>query len=185
MTGTLDSTAPTWAYDVILTRRNDRFYARIPELNLVAEGEDAASAHAALDADRQKLVDRHLALGLPVPPPRDVRIRRDFVERILPFLVKAAAVAVVGSFLVIAIAVAINYALRDPLRHAAQKTARAAVAQITAGLEDFARRDLTPDREERLRKALRGAVPVLRPFLEEVQPLFPRDGAPAQGAAGR
>lgn len=170
-----DTSVSGYGYDVILTEQNGRCYLRIPELNLIVDCPDVTAAHAELDAARRKMVERHAALGLKMPPPRDARLRRDLSERVMPFMFKAAAVALVGLVLVISSAVAINYVLRDPLRHAAQKVSRAAVLQITAGLEDFARRDLTPDREERLRNGLRGAVPLLRPFIEEMQPLFADD----------
>lgn len=51
--------------------------------------------------------------------------------------------------------------------------------QIIRGLEDMARRDLSGDREERLRAALRGVVPVLKPFVVELRPLF-ADASDAQ-----
>lgn len=161
-----------WNYDVIVTKRDGRFYLRIPELNLIVEDRDIAEGYADLEAARRALIQHHTTIGATVPPPRDIVVRRALVERTMPFLFKTAAVAVVGSVLIIATAVAANYAMRDPLRHAAQKATRAAVLQITAGIEDAARRDLTPDREERLRVALRNVVPVLRPFIEELQPLF-------------
>lgn len=168
-------TAPTalrYGYEVIVTERHGRFYLRIPELSLIAEGPDIATAHAALDQSRRQLIERHEAIGAAVPAPRDVRLRRTLIEQVAPFALKAALVALVASTLLISSAVTVNYVMRDQLRHASQRMARAALLQITAGLEDFARRDLTPDREERLRNGLRGAVPVLRPFIEELQPVF-------------
>jgi hypothetical protein len=168
-TGLTDSSS---GYDIIVTERHGRFYLRIPELNLIADGVDVATAHAALESARRHLKEKYAAVGEALPPPRDVRLRRTMAEQVTPFLLKAMAVALAGAILMISAAATIHYALRDPLRHAAQKAARAAVLQITAGLEDFAQRDLTPDREERLRNGLRGAVPILRPFIEELQPVF-------------
>ena len=175
MKGNVDTAASSYEYDVILTELDGRCYLRIPELSLIVDGPDVASAYAKLGDARQKLIEHHAALGVTVPPPRDVRVRRQLAEQVMPFMFKAAAIAIVGAMLVMSTAVAIHYVLRDPLRHAAQKASRAAVLQITAGLEDFARRELTPDREERLRNGLRGAVPLLRPFIEELYPLFSDD----------
>jgi hypothetical protein len=175
MTNGMSAAASNYNYEVILTERDGRFYLRIPELHLIAEGPSVATAHAELEEARGKLFERYATLGIDVPPSRDVRVRSAMREQVMPFALKAAVIGLVGSVLVISAAVAINYALRDPLRHAAQKVGWAAVLQITAGLEDFARRELTPDHEERLRNGLRGVVPILRPFIEELQPLFPDD----------
>lgn len=92
----------------MVTERHGRFYLRIPELNLISEGRDFAAAYAELDAARRTLVDRHAAIGAAMPPPRDIAVRRALADRIMPFMLKAAAVAVVGSTLVIACAVAAN-----------------------------------------------------------------------------
>lgn len=185
MSASFDSESKIWSYDTIITQRGGRFYARIPELNLIAEGETAASAHEALEADRRRLVERHMALGVPLPLPRDVGLRREWRERVVPFAFKAAIVALAVASVFVTGVVTLNYALREPLRHSAQKAARAATQQITLGLEDFARRDLSPDREERLRAALRGVIPVLRPYFEELKPLFPDDPARARGNDSR
>jgi hypothetical protein len=167
------TTAHGDSYDIIVTERSGRFYLRISELNLIVDGSDVASAHAALAVARHAQVDRHAALGLPLPLPRDAQVRRELFDRVVPFMLKTAAVAIAGGVLFVCAVVSINYVLREPLRHGAQKVAHAAVEQITAGLEDFARQGLTPEREERLRQALRGAVPLIRPLIEEAAPLFP------------
>jgi len=168
----IDGASLSHGYDVILTERDGRCYLRIPELNLIVDGPDLASAHAELEEARRQMASRYAAIGQPLPLPRDVHFRQAMRERLTPFMLKAAAVALVGSILMVSAAVVVNYALREPLRHASQKAARSALLQVTAGLEDFARRDLTPDREERLRNGLRGAVPLLRPFIEELYPVF-------------
>lgn len=164
-------------YEVIVAERHGCFYLRIPELNLIVEGHDVAGAYTELERARRQQSERYRAIGAALPAPRDTRLRQMLVERIAPFAFKAAIVALVGAALLITSAVAVTYVLREPLRHATQKVARSALHQITTGLEDFARRDLTPDREERLRNGLRGAVPLLRPIIEELQPVF-NDGKP-------
>mgnify|MGYP006273798627 CR=1 FL=1 len=179
------STVSSHRHEILVTECHGRFYLRIPELNLIVDGPDVASAYTELDLARRRLIERHEAIGATLPAPRDTRLRLMLVERIAPFALKAAVVALVGVALLISSAVTVNYVLREPLRHAAQKTVRTAMLQVTAGLEDFARRDLSPDREERLRAALRGVVPVLRPFIEELYPLLPGREGGATSAAPR
>ncbi len=173
-------------YDAVLRFRDGQYFFIISELNLIAQGESPAAAHAAhaaLDRALREQLDRHTALGLPVPPPRDLRVRREWRERLLPFAFKTMIVTLALAALIVTATATVNYALREPLRSAAQKTARAALGQIVAGMEDFARRDLSPDREERLREALRGIVPVLRPFIEELYPLLSGPESTPAGAS--
>lgn len=161
-----------WSYDAVLSSRGGRYYLHVRELSLIAEGSDLSEAHAALEAARRDLFRKAAVLRTPLPLPRDAVERRKLRAEIVPFLIKCAAIAAVGSILIVASGVAINYSLRNDLRNAAQKTSRAAMEQIIRGIEDMGRRDLTADREARLRLALRGAVPVLKPFIEELRPLF-------------
>jgi hypothetical protein len=161
-----------WAYDIVLSQRDGRYFLRIPELSLIVEDYDLAAAYAKLETVKQDLFARSAVLGVAVPPPRDVTLKREFWASTLPFFAKAAAVAVVGGILLVSAGVFINYALVESLRTQAQKTGRAAIQQIIHGLEDMARRDLSGEREERLRAALRGVVPILKPFVVELRPLF-------------
>ncbi len=173
-----------WNYDVIASQRDGRFYLRIAELNLIVDDSDLLAAHARLERAKCDLFERSATLGIGVPAPRDRSFRRELRAATLPFLVKAAAVALVGATLVIAAGVSIHYALEGSLRSAAQRTGRAAIEQIIRGLDDMGRRDLTPERAERLRAALRAAVPVLKPFVDELRPLFGDDPPAAGRSAG-
>ena len=91
----------------------------------------------------------------------------------MPFFIKAATVALVGVVLLAAASISFNYALRgEAVRHVAQKGARTLLANVTRGVERFSEKGMTPDRELRLRLALRAAVPRLRPLVDELKPLF-------------
>lgn len=164
--------ATGWNYDAVLCQRDGRYFLRIPELSIIVDDYDLATAHARLESAKQDLIAKSAALGVAVPPPRDVRLKREFWASILPFFAKAAAAAIVVGVFLVSAGIFVNYALNDSLRSSAQKTGRAAVQQIIRGLEDMAQRDLTADREERLRTALRGVVPVIKPFVVELRPLF-------------
>jgi hypothetical protein len=173
--------ASIWAYDVIVTRRADQFFLRVPELQLIVEGADLPTAAKALEESYRSTASRHEAVGASLPVPREMQVRRELLDKSLPFLLKAGAVAVAGVLLICAASIGIRYTLGEPLRHAAQRTAHAAVEQMTLGLEDAARRDLTPERRERLKQALRGIVPLVKPIIQELQPLFDDGGVKPAG----
>lgn len=175
----------SWNYDIIASQRDGRFYLRIAELNLIVEDADLLGAHVRLERAKREFFERSAALDVAVPPPRDIALRQDLRRATLPFLIKTAAVTLMAAILIVASAVAAHYALEGSLRSAAQRTGRAAIEQVIRGLEDVGRRDLTPERAERLRASLRGAVPVLKPFIDELRPLFAADAIDAGSGASR
>lgn len=175
--------AESGSYDVIVRYREGRYFAWISELNLVAEADSAAAAHSALEELKRDLLAKLQKLAVAPPLPGALAERRALRAAIMPFLIKAAAVAAVGSILLVSGGVALNYAVGESLRNATQKTSRAALEQVIRGIEDMGRRDLTAERAERLRAALRGLVPVAKPFIEELRPLFAEKEAPSSSAS--
>ena len=51
-------------------------------------------------------------------------------------------------------------------------TGRAAIASFTKGLESFSKKEITPEKEKKIRLALRASIPKLKPYVDELRPLF-------------
>lgn len=157
-------------YPAQLRRLNGRFHISLPDLGVVASGATASEAWAETERRAQEIFHHHAALGTleQVPLPQGLRRQRELA----PFLIKAAMVAVVGVVLLIAASVAFTYSLRDPLRKVAQRTGRAVVTQMVEQAQTAALEEMSPEQKDRLRLALRTAVPKLKPFADELRPLF-------------
>lgn len=169
------SRADTGNYDVIVKERNDRYYLYIPELNIIVDDVNIAAGYDKLTRAKSDLIEKYAMLGMDAPPNRDQASARRMRTTLLPFFLKCAAVAATGSVLIIAAAIGVNYATKQPLQDAAQRAGRAAIERVVRGLEKVGRDGLSSDREERLRTALRSTVPVLKPFVQELRPLFTDD----------
>ena len=91
---------------------------------------------------------------------------------LMPFFIKSATVALVGVILIVAANVSLTYTLREPARKAGLKFGRATVKTFIAGINDFSEKELTPAREEEIRLALRNSIPKLKPYVDELRPLF-------------
>lgn len=160
-------------YPVILGRSADGgFVLRIPALSLVAEAASLDTAWAALEADKTDLIERHRRVGAEGDLPRpegpvsapDRAVRR--------FAIKAAIVAATASIMVAAAAFSFAYAVRDPLRKVGLKLGRSAIAQVEAGLRQAAAEELTPARQQDLRRLMAEAAPALKPYVRELRPLL-------------
>jgi hypothetical protein len=178
-------------YTVQVHQRNGRYFLRIRELNLIVEADDVEKGYAEIEHEARALIERHIALGkeAEIPPPEEVADRARLKQTLTPFFIKAAVVALVGGLLVATSHVAVLYALQEGSRQVGLKAGRAAIQNFTSGLERFAERDMPPERQERLRLALRAAVARLQPFAPELAPLFgsaeaqPSETAPANVTA--
>lgn len=104
--------------------------------------------------------------------PAEMSERSHLKKALTPFLIKAAVVALVGAILVGTAHVSILYALQEAPRSMALKAGRSAIKRFVSGLEDFAEKEISPEREARLRGAIRAVVPKLQPYAEELRPLF-------------
>ncbi len=157
-------------YVAEIHRRDGHYVLVVPELGLAARHPDLAEAYQEIERRKDEVFAHYSELGLSdrLSLPQGQKLRRELT----PFLIKAAAVAFVGAFLFVTASVSFTYALREPLRHAAQRTARAALNQTITGLKEFAARDLNAQREAELVAAIREAVPRLRPYADELRPLF-------------
>lgn len=157
-------------YPVELRMRGDRYYLTQGDLGLAASGESLEAAWASYDEGRRRLFRHHLDLGTAdgLRLPRDQALKR----QMMPFLLKTAAITLAGVMLLVTASVSFTYALHEPLRKVAQRATRVVTASVVAEIKDTAAKDFPPDRQMEIREAIRGAVPHIKPFADELKPLF-------------
>ena len=160
------------SYTARIRKEGDVFRVWLPELNLISENPDPATALADLETKRAELFSFYDRVGEPRPLPDRQSSEADMLTSLKPFFVKAVTIALVGTFLLAAGSVSLTYSLREPLRKAGLKTGRAAIASFTKGLENFSKKEITPEKEKKIRLALRASIPKLKPYVEELRPLF-------------
>ncbi len=157
-------------YDIALTKKDGRFILFIAELHLIVQDEDLNEAYRQLEGGKRSLFEKHLETGNheSIPLPGRVVQRRELAAKLTPFLVKASVVALIVIGLVVGAGVADNYTLENTPRYVGQRATRYMARNFIRSIDNF----LTPDREQKIRLALRQAVPRLKPMAEELAPLF-------------
>ncbi len=162
-------------YPLEVHKIGGRFFVTQTELNLTADDDDLSAAYCAIEKKKKAMLEHHAAVGTlsSLPLPRNEQMRRD----LMPFFIKLVAVSLVAVFLFSAASISFSYALRDPLRKVTQRTARAAMDNIAAELHEFANDPQSKEREERIRMAIRAVLPKLKPYVEELRPLFDETSA--------
>ena len=161
-------------YEITIREQGGMVYARATELNLITEGGDAAAAYQNLKRAKQELFERFIAIGqqsqIPLPA-RDAE-RQIFFRQVKPFLFKSAVVALVAGLLIVAANVSITYTIRESPRHLAQVAGLYMLTTFAGELEKFAEKEMSPDREARIHRALRMTAARLKPFAGDLAPLF-------------
>ncbi|MDP4594465.1 MAG: hypothetical protein NWT00_07905 [Beijerinckiaceae bacterium] len=157
-------------YPLEVHRIGERFYVTQTELNLTADDADLTAAYQEIERKKKAMLGHHAAVGSlsSLPLPRNEKLRRE----LMPFFIKLSAIALVGVFLFSVASISFSYALRDPLKKMTQRTARAAMSNIADELTAFANDPQSKEREERIRLAIREALPKLKPYVDELRPLF-------------
>jgi hypothetical protein len=160
-------------YPAILGRSTDGgFVLRIPALSLIAEADSLEDAWAALETAKADLIERHRRIGALNDLPRPTAPAPDTERDLRRFAIKAAIVAATASLLIAAAAFSFAYAVREPLHKAGLKLGRAAIAQVEAGLRQAATEELTPKRQQELRRLVAEAAPALKPYVRELRPIL-------------
>ena len=169
-------------YVTLVHEEDGRYFLEIPDLRLVVEGDSLEAAHDRLRTAKRETFERHIRIGRErqIALPEAERRRRELKDTLTPFFIKAAVVALIGVMFVIAANVTVLYAIQETPRHMGQKAGRAALKEFARSFEKAAEQARTPEREMRLRLAIRNAVPKLKPFADELAPLFncPAGGIP-------
>ncbi len=90
----------------------------------------------------------------------------------IPFLIKAAVVAVIGAIFIGVANLTVIYTLQTAPGKLASRAARVAVKNFGAAFEKAANEEMTPEKVAKIRLLIKNAVPALMPFAEELRPLF-------------
>ena len=159
------------SYGVELTEADGKVWMEIAELHLLVEGANAGEAFDKLNAEKRRIFESYIAAdkGAKVPLPGAERERRALGGALKPFLIKASVVAFIGVLLVVVANVSVFYLLETAPKSVAKKAGRAAIQN----LQHFAAEEMTPEKQQKLRLAMRDVVAKLQPFSAELAPLFP------------
>jgi hypothetical protein len=163
-----------YAYKVEVEKKEGEFYLFIPDLNLVVISENLSEGYSQLEDNKEVLIRRHYDVGRlnALSPPRNMVEKSFLMKKLTPFLIKAGVVAVVGGLLVAVANVSLIYTLQSAPKKLAQRAARGAVSNFAESFERFHDKEMSPEKEARIREAIRQAVPKLRPYARELRPLF-------------
>jgi len=161
-------------YEITIRRIEGKYYARAHGLELVASGSTVTEAYDVLRATMREHFSTYIEMGdaSRIPLPCADQERSDLLRGMKPFFLKTAIVALVGVLFVVTANVSVIYTLRETPKHLAQTAGRAFIHRFVNNLDKFAREGITPAREEKIHQALRNAVPRLKPYMDDLAPLF-------------
>ena len=166
---------PLAGYQVSFQQLENSFVVFVPELNIFTESENLSEAFRSHEEKAADAAEKARAVGLEgIPAGRRVlgADEPSKLRAMIPFFIKAAVVALVGAFLLSAAGISFNYALRGHFKSASQKASRAFVKSFVKEVETFAAKEISGDRDRKIRLALRASVPKLQPYFDELRPLF-------------
>ena len=161
-------------YTTQLTQRGAASYVYAPDLNLVAEGADPSEAYEEFLKQKQSHFKRVIEMGqaASIPLPRSLDERESLRRSLTPFLIKAAVIALIGVMLIIAANVSLTYTITESPKHMAQVAGRYMVRKFATEFARLAPENLSPERERKIREAVRAAVPTLKSLSGALSPLW-------------
>lgn len=161
-------------YIVEVEKREGYYFLIIPELSLVVSSEDISTAFEELESAKCVLFEKHRALGrlTDLPGPKKNVERAELKKNLTPFFIKAATVALVGAMLITAANISIIYTLQTSPKKLALYANRVFTKNIAKEFEKIHRNKITPEKEAKIRAAIRSAIPILKPYAQELRPLF-------------
>lgn len=163
-------------YPVQVVERAGRYFLHQPEFGLVVEDADLAGGYARLAAEKRAATERFFAMGRPdlVPLPVGRDDGGTLVRAVLPFAAKAGLVGLVLVSLTLAVIAGFDHALRSlPDRLANGLASGAHSLRLLS-------KKISPERRDEVRHDLRTMVTEIKPFLDEVRPLFGDAACPPQ-----
>ena len=161
-------------YNISMHRYNDEFLLHLPELHLFAQNKDLKVAYLDLEQAKRNLFEDYIKAGKSgnIPMPREFEEKEELKKSLIPFFIKLGAFALVCVLVVSAANISLTYALQQAPKKIAQKAARGALQNFGATLEKIAKQEFTPEKEQNIRQGIRKIVIVLKPFMNELEPLL-------------
>lgn len=158
-------------YDTRIMRKGGAYYLYAPELQIIVKAKTLNSANTQFERQKRALLEKYFEVGHQdrIPLPVAERARRErFWTQMAPFLLKTAIVSFVAVFLVVAATVSFTHTLE----RAPDMLGQSLYKKFTDGIENAAKREMTPERAAKLHADMREAVSKLKPFTDDLAPLF-------------
>lgn len=161
-------------YIVEVEKREGCYFLIIPELSLVISSEDISTAYEELEHAKCVLFEKHQVMGRlsDLPSPKKNVERAKLKKKLTPFFIKAATVALVGAMLIAAANISIIYTLQTSPKKLALYANRVFTKNFAKEFEKIHQKEITPEKEAKIRAAIRSAIPILKPYAQELRPLF-------------
>ena len=161
-------------YIVEAEKREGCYFLIIPELSLVVSSKDISIAFEELERAKCDLFEKYRVLGRlsDLPGPKKIVARAEIKKNLTPFFIKAATVALLGAMLIAAANISIIYTLQTSPRKLALYANRVFTKNFTEEFNKIHRKEMTPEKEAKIRAAIRSAIPILKPYAQELRPLF-------------
>lgn len=93
------------------------------------------------------------------------------LKPLMPFFIKTAAIALAGTIIAATLGLSLAYALHETAVTAGQKAGRAVLHTFEDTLVAQLKRT-SPEQQERIHQSLREAAPLLKPYAQDLKPLF-------------
>jgi hypothetical protein len=161
-------------YRITLHQNDNGYLLHLPELHLFAEDSQIEAAYDKLMTAKIGVLKNYFEAekSSKIPLPSEQAEMTQLKKSLMPFAIKLGAFALVGVFLISAANISLTYSLQQAPKAIAQKAARAALQNFGQTLEKVARKEFTPEKEQRIRLGIRKLVAALKPFVNEFEPLY-------------
>lgn len=162
-------------YQIIVRKNRKGFFLIVPKLNLIAKGDDIQSAYQNLENEKRNLFKKYIEIGakdqMPLPLKHSPILFFTKMAIIVLSIVILMNLAVVGAKYTYMLA---RRQVEKELRYFGgnikNKITIDAVKNLAQRLQDT-----SPESRQELLANLRIIVNELKPFIDELRPLFPKD----------
>ena len=161
------------SYNVHITKKGEQFYLYIPELPIVVQDTDLTRGHARLEEAKDSLLKQYHELGREhaIPLPAETIEGHRLVKAMLPFVLKVAVVCLAVVLMIVTINVSVIYILQE----GSEAVVKSAGRKVNRTFLNLADKGLNPETAARYHRDLRAIVRILKPFAEDLRPLFAWD----------
>jgi len=171
------------SYDIVVRRYEGKTYAIIDELSLIASGETVQDAVDNVSKQRDELIEKYKesdALGRLAMPRDQARVENHAISMssmVRTTAYKTFAVVLVLSFLALPVGWAASRIMATIVADIKTEvrtiiSPRQTIREIAELIETLSNQQIDPAREEEIKGNLRNLVSRLKPYTNELAPLF-------------
>lgn len=156
-------------YQVTIWQRGGKYYGQIKELGILANAADLQSLWQTLESEVAAMRTRFAEAGIPHEMPPPLGKQQSAIDPEFPrFLVRLAAITTAALLFMIVASQQLRTAGKDVAQTFRQEIGISLrLNRIVASLENK-----SPEKREELHRNLRTLAQELRPYLDDLQPLF-------------